>query len=59
MALGLVQEPSSLISSRVRDACVVLLTADHTLRCKLMDGGGAGRSLRQKRDAQPGPGKIV
>lgn len=42
MALGLVQEPSSLISSRVRDACVVLLTVDHTLRCKLMDGGGAG-----------------
>lgn len=42
MALGLVQEPSSLISSRVSDECVVLLTVGHTLRCKLMDGGGAG-----------------
>ena len=42
MGLGFVQEPSSLISSRASDECVVLLTVDHTLRCRLMDGGGAG-----------------
>lgn len=42
MGLGIVQEPSSLISSRVSDECVVLQTVDHTLRCRLTDGGGAG-----------------